>query len=220
MSEREELEAEIAAIEQAWLFSEDASDTAGRRRHLATALLSSGYTKGNGELVEAVRTAKKFAEIIATGRAEGDNYRASEIVNICERALSDSEGVASSGGCAGQYLLLKRALYWRPNYSGYTPLKSEAGRYSLEEASARATPRHIRDKYEGPHVYMIAEARADQLAERCKHVDFIDPVPPAQDTQRAERATNGELHGDGVRDDTEAVQERVNAGLTIGDSHE
>ena len=42
MSEREELEAEIAAIEQAWLFSEDASDTAGRRRHLATALLSSG----------------------------------------------------------------------------------------------------------------------------------------------------------------------------------
>ena len=192
MSEREELEAEIAAIEQAWLFSEDASDTAGRRRHLATALLSSGYTKGNGELVEAVRTAKKFAEIIATGRAEGDNYRASEIVNICERALSDSEGVASSGGCAGQYLLLKRALYWRPNYSGYT----------------------------GPHVYMIAEARADQLAERCKHVDFIDPVPPAQDTQRAERATNGELHGDGVRDDTEAVQERVNAGLTIGDSHE
>jgi len=55
MSEREELEAEIAAIEQAWLFSEDAVDTAGRRRHLATALLSSGYTKGNGELVEAVR---------------------------------------------------------------------------------------------------------------------------------------------------------------------
>ena len=39
MSEREELEAEIKAIEEAWLFAEDTGDMADRRRHLATALL-------------------------------------------------------------------------------------------------------------------------------------------------------------------------------------
>lgn len=62
MSDREELEAEIEAIEQAWLFSEDAGDTAGRRRHLATALISSGHTKGNGEPVAYLRDAQPDAE--------------------------------------------------------------------------------------------------------------------------------------------------------------
>ena len=207
MSEREELEAEIKAIEGAGLLLA-LQTPENRRRHLATALLSSGYTKGNGELVEAVRglvdAADTFAsmrvcwstklreagEPISSMKEIAINYSSvfeiGAAIESVRKALSDSEGVATSGRSggddAGRYLLLKRALYWRPNSAGYTPLKSEAGRYSFEEASARATPRDIRDKYEGPHVYMIAEDRADQLAERCKHVDFTEPTPPAQDT--------------------------------------
>jgi len=37
-----------------------------------------------------------------------------------------------------KFLLIKRGLYWRPNSCGYTGLKSEAGRYTAEEAKARA----------------------------------------------------------------------------------
>lgn len=35
---------------------------------------------------------------------------------------------------AKQYLLVKRGLYYRPNNSGYTALKSDAGRYPLSRA--------------------------------------------------------------------------------------
>ena len=65
MTNREELEAVIAgAIED--LPMRDCADQGGELdrlrvreaiRAIATALLSSGYTKGNGELVEAVREA-------------------------------------------------------------------------------------------------------------------------------------------------------------------
>lgn len=116
---------------------------------------------------------------------------------------------AASGGDAGQYLLLKRGLYWRPNCAGYTPLKSEAGRYSLEEASSRATSRHIRDKYEGPHVYMIAEARADQLAERCEHADFTEPTPPAARSESEDTQAKATHTQDDVDALVEAGQEFV-----------
>lgn len=36
-----------------------------------------------------------------------------------------------------KFLLIKRGLYWRPDAQGYTGVKSEAGRYSCEEAVAR-----------------------------------------------------------------------------------
>ncbi|MEL6758192.1 MAG: hypothetical protein AAFP81_17305 [Pseudomonadota bacterium] len=35
------------------------------------------------------------------------------------------------------YVLIKRGLYWRPNASGYTGLKTEAGRYSEKESAER-----------------------------------------------------------------------------------
>jgi hypothetical protein len=36
------------------------------------------------------------------------------------------------------YLLMKRDLYERPNHKGYTGIKDEAGRYSLQEALEHA----------------------------------------------------------------------------------
>jgi hypothetical protein len=36
------------------------------------------------------------------------------------------------------YLLMKRDLYERPNHKGYTGIKDEAGRYSLQEAIEHA----------------------------------------------------------------------------------
>jgi hypothetical protein len=39
-------------------------------------------------------------------------------------------------GMSEMFLLIKRGLYWRPNGKGYTGLKEEAGRYTLEECSA------------------------------------------------------------------------------------
>ena len=58
MSEREELEAVIARAVQS---------THGTPADIATALINSGYTKGNGELVEAVRV---WAEVAAQNETE------------------------------------------------------------------------------------------------------------------------------------------------------
>ena len=39
-----------------------------------------------------------------------------------------------------QFLIEKRGLYYRPEARGYTGLKREAGRYTLEEAAERVGP--------------------------------------------------------------------------------
>ena len=36
-----------------------------------------------------------------------------------------------------RYLLVKRSLYYRPNSKGYTGIKDEAGRYTLDEVAER-----------------------------------------------------------------------------------
>ena len=38
------------------------------------------------------------------------------------------------------FLIMKNGYYYRPNAAGYTSNKSEAGRFSLEEAAVRAGP--------------------------------------------------------------------------------
>jgi hypothetical protein len=56
MSEREELEAVIErAVDQALDIAGQTGGFPPFREKIATALINSGYTKGNGELVEAVR---------------------------------------------------------------------------------------------------------------------------------------------------------------------
>lgn len=47
------------------------------------------------------------------------------------------------------WLLLKRGLYWRPNSSGYTGVKSEAGRYRFMEVEAWAL--HSRNEVTALH---------------------------------------------------------------------
>jgi hypothetical protein len=101
MSEREELEAEIKAIEEAGLLLA-LQTPENRRRHLATALLSSGYTKGNGELVEAVREAHEARKLMATVES-GAPFRSANrqledaLSRAFKLALSDSEAKSDAG---------------------------------------------------------------------------------------------------------------------------
>jgi len=104
MTEREELEAVIETAVN------EALDVAGQtggfppfREKIATALLSSGYTKGNGELVEAVRQAVAdldggFFRCKACGHQHDEIGTELDPVDDLRKALSDSEGVATSGG--------------------------------------------------------------------------------------------------------------------------
>ena len=63
------------------------------------------------------------------------------------------------------YLIEKNGLYYRPNSGGYTGLKSEAGRYSFDEAAA-IVRRHGPD---GPRdgMAMWLECDAPEYAPRC-----------------------------------------------------
>lgn len=213
MSEREELEAEIAAIEQAWLFSEDAGDTAGRRRHLATALISSGYTKGNGELVEAVRRAIDCMEHIAGPEFDWDEGAADAV----------TVGMIVQRDCSRLSQRLRKALSDReeagPSGDGWQPIETapKDGTWCLLwSAHLDARPPVSVRQYRrwSPGGGDSEMLWVDHLACVSPSLIFTHwmplPAPPVLQ----------ELHGDGVRDDTEVVQERVNAGLTIGDSHD
>ena len=41
------------------------------------------------------------------------------------------------------YLIMKRGFYYRPDYSGYTGIRDLAGRYSRDDAVARAIARGV-----------------------------------------------------------------------------
>jgi hypothetical protein len=93
MSEREELEAVAKALaeDDGQMWEGLSLQDHYMRQALAarTALISSGYTKGNGELVEAVRECLAYFELMnVTG----------SLPDQCRAALSNSEGGAASGG--------------------------------------------------------------------------------------------------------------------------
>ena len=56
------------------------------------------------------------------------------------------------------FLIEKRGLYYRPNAQGYTGLKSDAGRYSLEEAASRAGPNGPDGSQDGMEIWRESEA--------------------------------------------------------------
>jgi hypothetical protein len=58
------------------------------------------------------------------------------------------------------WLLIKRDLYWRPDASGYTGLKRDAGRYDLEEAKA-----WCRDGRDG--ITRVHESQAPDIRASC-----------------------------------------------------
>jgi len=57
------------------------------------------------------------------------------------------------------YLIIKRGLYYRPNSSGYTGIKDNAGRYTWDEASSHS------DIHSGVH--FIHEDDAPDFSEKC-----------------------------------------------------
>lgn len=181
MSEQEKLE---AVIGRAAKIPHDVN------RDIATAILSSGYPKGNGELVEAV----------PSGRSDGDAAgRALIPVEVLKKAIEiQTEG--------------------REMHPLTCPNRGDAHHAAVFDDGANIDVGTLLPT----SAYLICVACGYQQDYSHPAAQFLLEAArsAAQDTQRAERATNGELHGDGVRDDTEAVQERVNAGLTIGDSHE
>lgn len=74
-----------------------------------------------------------------------------------------------------RYLIIKRGLYYRPDSSGYTGLKDEAGRYTFEQASAWSHPNGIGGPRDG--MSFQHEDEAPDYAPACcrdvkqKHMD-------------------------------------------------
>jgi len=63
-----------------------------------------------------------------------------------------------------RFILIKRALYWRPDGAGYTPHKSEAGQYEAAEA--------LRIILSGDSTYAIP---CDKAPEKSRHVVLTQP---------------------------------------------
>ncbi len=57
-----------------------------------------------------------------------------------------------------KFIIEKRGLYYRPNARGYTGLKSEAGRYSFEEAVLRVGPNGPEGPQDGLGMWRESEA--------------------------------------------------------------
>lgn len=88
----------------------------------------------------------------------------------------------------GLYLIEKRGLYYRPNASGYTGLKSEAGRYSFEDAAVLAGPNGPDGSRDGIEIWR--EADAPDFAPACDH------ETRARGTIRAQAARIAELEAE------------------------
>jgi hypothetical protein len=63
------------------------------------------------------------------------------------------------------FLIEKRGLYYRPDARGYTGLKSEAGRYSFEEAAERVGPNGPDGPQDG--MGMWREDEAPEYSQSC-----------------------------------------------------
>lgn len=66
---------------------------------------------------------------------------------------------------SGLFLIEKKGWYYRPCSQGYTGLKSEAGRYSFEEAAVIVGPNGPDGPQDGLGIW--AEADAPDYSERC-----------------------------------------------------
>lgn len=75
------------------------------------------------------------------------------------------------------YLLIKRGLYECPNHQGYTGIRDNAGRYSLEVALAHA--KHHKEGY-------IHESEAPEFSKACFHDLALNHVIKQRDALMAE----------------------------------
>lgn len=250
MSEREELEADTLNMSQGeqseWMgtdpyrwahaciqhakaagpeFGEDADEatldfvaTWFASAMMAKSDAASRLPKGNGELPDWVHFCANCGRII-DGREKqdgGDDHGAEMLDDIwscsheCEDALCGDPVPDKGNGELVEAVRQCVAYFEVMNVTGSLPDQCRKALSDSEEAAPVACDVPVWGR----------------LREFVAHPDTTDAH--RKDLQRllfdfmADAHDPGEtpLHGDGVRDDTEAVQERVNAGLTIGDSHE
>lgn len=64
-----------------------------------------------------------------------------------------------------QFLIEKQGLYYRPDAAGYTGLKSDAGRFTFEEAALHAGPNGPDGSQDGISIW--AEDEAPEFSARC-----------------------------------------------------
>jgi hypothetical protein len=79
---------------------------------------------------------------------------------------------------SGDYLLMKRGLFYRPNAQGYTGIRDHAGRYAEAEAIARS-----RDGEDG--VTMVLETEAPEFTASCYDDLARDHLTRQRDEARA-----------------------------------
>lgn len=205
MSEREELEGlidevrpSVAALLSCHPVDEEGSmvsvpshlihDVVGSFAFIRRAL--SRLPKGNGELVEAVRPALDWLDryIDEFGELCSDGDDAVAAIESARKALSDSETVANSGGDD-----LRGPVAWLiadpdlMNESAWT-IESDPA----PESHGVSMPLHIHPDHAAAFDALIESAGS----KRPYHA-ILAARSAAQDTQRAERATNGGHHDEG-----------------------
>ncbi|UXN70918.1 hypothetical protein N8A98_06945 [Devosia neptuniae] len=79
------------------------------------------------------------------------------------------------------YLLMKRGLYERPDHCGYTGIRDQAGRYSIEEAKASF-------RHSGGECRWIHEHQAQEFLPAAWHDLVIKHLLGQRDELRAEVA--------------------------------
>lgn len=116
---------------------------------------------------------------------------------------------------AGMFLIEKRGLYYRPNSSGYTGLKREAGRYPFDEAAIHAGPNGPDGSTDGMGIWR--EAEAPQFSTLCPYdVRQIENIrlETLRETQLAIRAACNEA----VRSATSAYVQGIAKGYDRSDA--
>ena len=71
-----------------------------------------------------------------------------------------------------EYLLMKRGLFWRPNYCGYTSKIEEAGLYEERDAKSRASSGHSTVHHKSEFIWPQF-AYAPVSSEGKVNVDFL-----------------------------------------------
>lgn len=99
------------------------------------------------------------------------------------------------------FLIEKRGLYYRPDSAGYTGLKSEAGRYSFEDAAVHGGPNGPDGSLDGISVWYESEAPEYssgcawdvRVKDQAYRQGYADASRKLEDAVIAERAACAEI---------------------------
>jgi hypothetical protein len=96
------------------------------------------------------------------------------------------------------YLIEKKGYYYRPGAKGYTALKSEAGRYTFEEAAVRVGPNGPDGSQDGMSMWLETNAP-----------EYSSSVDEMTKLREENRLLKKEMQNENQVDDIQMLMERV-----------